>query len=216
MKKIFLLFIVLLILPSVMAIQSLGTFQKDTNINLIQTCDNCTYVDVTKVQLPNSTIIKINKEMTKDISEYNYTFSQTDKLGEYIYTTCGDDDGVYTCASVGFEVTYTGEKVSLSNAVIVIAFLILAIICLVLGFSFKMDYWIVKSFFFFCSVLAGILAINSARIIASESTNLSKMGDMGLLIGIVLFALFFLFMFVFAFIEIIQVFKQKKKLRWEY
>ena len=118
MKRIILLLFFILLIPSINAIQTLGTFQKDVSINLVQTCDNCTQVNVTKVQLPNSSIVKINKEMTKDGTEYNYTFTQTDLLGDYIYTSCGDDDGVNTCASVSFDITPTGLKASTGDSIL--------------------------------------------------------------------------------------------------
>ena len=104
-----LLLVLLLILPLVMATQNLGTFQQNKNINLIQTCDNCTYVNITKVQLPDSTIIEYNDEMTKTGSEYNFTFTNTSQIGKYIYTTCGDDDGIFKCVSVQFAITPSGQ-----------------------------------------------------------------------------------------------------------
>ena len=218
LRKLFLfLLFSFLFINLVSAVESLpGAKTQNQKIELIQVCDNCTYVNLTTVQLPNSTILTVQTNMTLSGNTYNYSFTGADRLGFYIYTTCGDPDGVYTCKSVDFEVTTTGEKVSLSNAVMVIAFLVLAIICLVLGYSFVMEYWLMKTFFFFCSVLSGILAINTARIIASESSALSKMGTSGLLIGIVLFGIFFIVMFVFAFIEIIKAFRYKEELRWNY
>ena len=70
--------------------------------------------------------------------------------------------------------------------------------------------------FQFLAVGSGLIAINSARIIASESNALGKMGEVGIILMIVVLMLFFLWIFVKAFLEIIKIFKRKGDLRWEY
>lgn len=101
---------------------TLGTFKQNTNIPLTQVCDNCTYVNLTQIQLPgNNGFLTLNALMTKNGQNYNYTFTSTDKLGDYIYTTCGDPDGVLTCESVGFKVTPSGSANILGLFIIVIA-----------------------------------------------------------------------------------------------
>ncbi|GAG86202.1 unnamed protein product, partial [marine sediment metagenome] len=112
-KLLAFLFVVLLV-PTVLAISSLGVFQQDDAVELLQICDNCSYINLTTIQLPNSTINNIGINMSNVHTTYNYTLSQTDLLGNYVYTTCGDPDGIFTCESVSFEITTTGEKVSLS------------------------------------------------------------------------------------------------------
>lgn len=200
---------------------SFGIFKLDDCVDLKQVCfingSICDTCNITSIDYPNGTSVVNDQTMTQRQGDFNYTFCNSTEIGKYDvngYCTYGSD--VKKPFTAFFEITYTGEKVSLSNSVLVGAFLILTIICLVLGFTFKTDYWLLKTFFYFCSVLAGILAINSARIVASESTDLLKMGDMGLLIGVVLFSIFFIFMFVFAFIEIIKALRYRRNLRWEY
>jgi len=202
---------------------NLGVFQIDREIELKQTCTiNGTFCDlcnISSVDYPNGSIVVSDISMTKrNAGDFNYTLigASVSTLGKYrVSGFCDYGSDVRKTWVYYFDVTYTGEKVSLSNGIIVIAFLILAIICLVLGYNFQMDYWLMKTFFYFCSVLAGILAINSAKIIASESLGLSRMGNMGLLIGVILFSVFFIVMFVFTFIEIIKALRHKKNLRWE-
>jgi hypothetical protein len=99
---------------------------------------------------------------------------------------------------------------------IIISLLGLAAIFLTISFFFKEDYWILKMFFQFLAVGSGLISVNSARIIASESNALGKMGEVGLTLMIVVLMLFFLWIFIKAFIEIISLFKKKKSLRWEY
>lgn len=197
-------------------------FKKGEDVNYRFRC-----FDVNNNYCSAATILTISIENPVDgsnaVDNLSMTYNPTHFNVSLPTTTLGDYEAIIvspttngTISEFTYKVTYTGEQVSLSNAVVVLAFLILAIICLVLGFTFKTDYWLLKTFFFFCSVLSGILAINSGRIIASESMGLSRMSDMGLLIGIVIFAIFFIFMFVFAFIEIMKIMKNRKELRWDY
>lgn len=98
-----------------------GPFQQNKNAILTQVCDNCTYVNITTVQLPrNGGIVTINSAMTKTGQTYNYTFTQTSSLGDYIYTTCGNPDGVLTCQSVDFLVTPSGSQNILGLFILVI------------------------------------------------------------------------------------------------
>ena len=114
-----------------------------------------------------------------------------------------------------FSATRTGQLVEPVNTIIVFSLMCLAFIFLTLSFFFKDEYWILKSFFQFLSVLAGLIGVNSARIISSESDTLGTMGTAGLLLLVVCVALFFLWIFVRAFKEIIKIFKEKGNLRWE-
>ena len=123
--KILLWMFVVLLVPTILALSSLGTFEQDKNLELLQVCDNCSAVNLTTVQLPNSSILNINTSMSEVELTYNYTFTGTDLVGLYIYTTCGDPDGVITCESVDFQITTTGDNVDLSNIIIVIVFLVL-------------------------------------------------------------------------------------------
>jgi len=66
------------------------------------------------------------------------------------------------------------------------------------------------------AVLSGLIAVNSARIIASESNSLGTMGEAGIMMMIVVLLFFFLWIFIYAFKEIISIFKKKGDLRWNY
>jgi len=218
-KQIFILVGILLMLNLVMGASYI--FKQNEDINFRFRCldvDNNYCLSATQlninVEYPNGSNALDNQSLTHNPTYYNVTLP-SDALGNYAAIILSPTSNG-TISEFTYDITTTGAKVSLSNTVIVLAFLILAIICLVLGFSFNTDYWLLKTFFYFCSVLAGILAINSGRIVASESVGLSKMSDMGLLIGIVLFSIFFIFMFVYAFIEILKALKNKRELRWNY
>lgn len=115
---------VILLLSLCSATDTLGVFEINKDINLLQVCDNCSYVNLTTVQLPNSTILSLNTNMTSTGTTFNASFSQTDLLGNYIYTTCGDVDGILTCESVSFIVTTTGSILSTAQGIVYIVFLI--------------------------------------------------------------------------------------------
>jgi hypothetical protein len=201
----------------VFAAQSLGTFQKDTTINLLQSCDSSTYSNISKIQLPNSTLaIDTETAMVKAGNTYSLAFSDTGQVGKYlVYGHC-DENGQDTVWVYDFTITTTGETSSLSSSIVVIALLGMAAIFLVISFFFKGEYWLLKSFFQMMAIGSGLLAINSAKIIANESNSLGTMGNVGITIMIVVMMLFFLMVFIYAFIEVIKNFKDKKALRWDY
>lgn len=209
--------LIVLLTSSALAQQSLGTFEKNTDVTLVQSCSDSSYANITKVQLPDSSLA-INNDvgMTKNGNTYSYLFSDTEQLGQYlVYGHC-DENGADEVWVYDFKITSSGQNVSLSNSIIVIALLGLAGIFLAISYFFKQDYWILKSFFQFLAVGAGLIAVNSARIIASESNSLGKMGDVGITLMIIVMGIFFLWMFIYAFIDIIKSLKRKKSLRWDY
>jgi len=121
-------------LPMVMATSELGVFQINSDVNFLQVCDNCTYVNLTSIKFPNSSIEIIDKTMTKSKSTYNYTFSKTESLGDYFYTTCGDPNGIFTCESVSFEITPSGFTGTLGFFILILA---LSAGVIIFGFSIK-------------------------------------------------------------------------------
>ena len=214
---VFLLLFVIVLAGSVLGAETLGTFESGTDVTLVQSCYSSTYSNISKVTFPNSSLaIDEDIAMVKQGDTYAYVFNQTEPLGNYlVYGHC-DEGGTDVNWVYDFEITYTGQKVSLSNSVIIFALLGLAAIFLTISFFFAKDYWILKSFFQFLAVLSGLIGVNSARIIASESNSLGRMGEMGILLMIVVIGLFFLWIFIRAFKEIINAFKKKGAVRWNY
>ena len=84
--------------------ESFGTYKQNQVVNLIQTY-NATACNITSITLPNSTIID-GTLMTKNGIRFNYTFTQTDLLGNYY--VCGDCDTVAWCAD--FQITASGNE----------------------------------------------------------------------------------------------------------
>jgi hypothetical protein len=105
--------LVLCVLPVVTAeqqIAKLGTFKQGECVQLMQTCANCTYVSISSVLYPNSTIALGDTSMSKSGIEYTYSFCSTNVTGSYIVNGYGDIDGVVDIFSYTFEVTPLGTS----------------------------------------------------------------------------------------------------------
>jgi len=137
MKKILISFVfgIFLLSLATASIANLGTVQQNDCINLIQTCPDCSYNNITSIAYPNRTTnaLSIEKEMTKDGTEYNYTFCNTSALGTYLVNGKGDTDGSDTWNYM-FDVTTTGGT---SNTIIPIFLLVAASILFVSGITLK-------------------------------------------------------------------------------
>jgi hypothetical protein len=172
MRLIILLMLILMSGIVYAEIQSLGTFKYNTTVELQQVCSNCSYVNVTKVIYPNSSIALDNNAMSKNGQVYTYNFSSTLGLGKYIVTTCGDIDSILTCVQYDFQVNNTGieEKPSGLTILLMTILIILFIGSLVwaihiegrnkFGFTFdgkpilEINWgWHAKIFLFFISIL---------------------------------------------------------------
>ncbi len=136
MKKILLVLILGIFLISLASaeIQTLGTFKRYESIGLIQTCSNCTYNNISNILYPDSSIALSENVMTKSGTSYNYTFSNTSELGEYIINGFGDPDGEKTAWNYNLFVTETGitDKSIFDNPLMLIL-IALALIFLIMG-----------------------------------------------------------------------------------
>jgi len=138
MKNILLVFMLGLVFIS-LASASPGIHKQDTNITLLQTCDNCTYVNITTIVLGNKTIVDFNELMTKEDTVYDWElhFNYTSSLGTYVINGIGDDDGVETIWTYTIEVTPSGSETTTGNAIItflaVFFFFILGVLALLGG-----------------------------------------------------------------------------------
>ena len=197
--------------------QTLGSFQVDSTVDLVQYCANSSYSNISRILYPNSTAaISTETIMTASGDSYSYSFSSTPVIGQYIVYGHCDQNGVDTGWAYDFWITSTGDRVSSSNTVLVVIFIALAGLLYLIGLSFNSEHWMLRTFFNFAAVGMGILAANSAKIVASESLGLGTMGTVGLTVMIVTFSLFVLYIFIYMFIENIRSFKKKGDIRWEY
>ena len=123
------IFTVMAIMPMASAQTSLGTFAQNSSISLIQTCDNSTYSNITRILFPNSTfIINSQTNMTKADDNYNYIlrYNWTQDTGTYlVYGVC-DEFETYTSWQYDFTITPNGEEATIGTAVFYIGiFLVL-------------------------------------------------------------------------------------------
>lgn len=151
MKKEAFSIIILLILilssisVSAFGLVSIGDVDRLDCIRLFQTCDNCTYINITSVLYPNKTVSISNKIMSKfDDTEFNYTFCDTNETGTYIVNTKGDLDGNTITGSYIFTVSHLNAKenidVGQSLLYILLTFSVLLFFCLSLYFSITIPY----------------------------------------------------------------------------
>jgi len=126
-------FIVLLFSGGVMAsTPSLGTFQKDTEIELLQVCSNgtslCDSCNLSSVKYPNSSILVSNVEMTPRIADFNYSLYEnyTSITGEYLVNGFCMSGGGLEVFSYTFDITVNGKESP--DGSVVVLFLILFLI----------------------------------------------------------------------------------------
>jgi len=118
---IFLIFISMVFMLNFVSGQSSGwgTVKQGTCINLIQTCSNCTFNNLTSITYPNKTVTMISVLMSSnDGFTYNYTFCDTRAFGEYQVFGYGDVDGINTNWGADFKTTSTGVDLTPSSSIV--------------------------------------------------------------------------------------------------
>ena len=131
------------------------TVKQNDCIDLYQSCPSCTYVNLTAIKYPDVSVVLMNLGMTKDGTEYNYSFCGTNSIGEHFYTVVGDKDGVAQTEVIPFEVTPSGFINTLGLYFI---FLIVLGGIIVLGFSINEAWFVVLGGLGF--IMLGIYSIN--------------------------------------------------------
>lgn len=198
----------------VSSLASLGTFKQGECVRLIQTCDNCSYVNITSVMYPNSTIAVSNEAMTKVDTEYNYTFCNANYTGQYIVNTKGDPDGTTTASSYTFIVLPLGTQQTTAQGLNSIAFLLMMVFltCFIafVGFKFlEQDLlWPLGVFFIF---LMFLFLIYDVWLGYEFHRNLAMMGSSAMPETI-----FWIFMFILVsslLVSAILLFKHWKKIK---
>lgn len=121
----------LLSISFISACADYGTFKQDSSILLIQTCSDCSYINLTGITSPDSSLALGETPMVLNGGQYQYTFTNTSQRGIYTVTGRGDDSysdvWCYT-----FEINGYGASVSTSQIIgyalmLIITFIILAI-----------------------------------------------------------------------------------------
>lgn len=102
--------------------KNLGTFKQGDCVSLVEMCDNCSYVNITLIQYPDSSISNVNYLMTKNGFDYNYSFCDTSNLGKYFYNVKGDKDSTDSLERLEFKITSSGNYGASNIVFIVILF----------------------------------------------------------------------------------------------
>jgi len=202
------LFVLLMLFVIPMVAGSLGTFQKSTDIQLIQTCNNCTYCNMTSVNYPNSSAIYTNQIMTQDGTVFNFTLNSTftDTLGwhKYCYDCGNEAERVTGCidfnVNLGGVIMEDGQGYILAGIFIVI----FGIACIFLYLSSKMEGEGLKIFFLLGAFVFLIGSIGVISVIAVDSGLTSGMNSM---VSVMLYAISAIFIVMFFYVLIRQTVK---------
>jgi len=220
MKKLFLIMLLgLLLIGNIFPLVNADFGTLDTQIPakvnnsyiISQTCFDATYINISIINLNG--IVLFNKEMINNGTNWIYNFTPT-KLGYHDISYLSD--GCSKSGTSRFLVSINGEDISQNQSLMIIG--LIAIICLfvILGFSFRVEKWKVRGFFFMLASLMGVITLNSIKIIASSSSDLNKMMEVGLILGIIVLLFLFLYFFVYAMIEVFSYFRKNKQKTWDF
>lgn len=119
--------LILLVLPLINA-ESLGVYKQNNCVSLIQTCSDCTFVNISSVLYPNSTKALGEVTMTKTGTFYNYSFCDASTLGVYNVNGHGNENSIDTVWAYDFEITATGTSLSTGQSIIYFIFLVASIL----------------------------------------------------------------------------------------
>jgi len=155
MKKLILfLFVVLISITSAQSnIEKVGVYRQGQDIQIVQTCSDCTYVTLEKIQLGDKVILNINENMTKDGTVYNWTLDSqyTTSLGEYLVFGFGDT----TPSTFVFAFTVTPSGSLFDNALSIPLFLPMLLMLLIAFFFFFLTHYIKKDEYKFTFLILG-------------------------------------------------------------
>lgn len=122
MKKIvlFSLLFIILSLGMTSALQeSLGTFQQGKVVRITQVCSDATYINISSVSYPNSSVALGEQQMNLIASgEYYFDFNDTTYIGRY--DVRGVSNGCELTFSTYFDITPSGSTNVLGLFIIVI------------------------------------------------------------------------------------------------
>lgn len=122
---------------SISALDSIGTFQKQNPIRIVQVCSDATFINISSISYPNSSIAVENVEMVSSGSGgYYYDFNTT-IVGRY--DVRGISDGCEKTFAIYFDVTTNGKPES--EGIVIVFFSLIFII--IFGFGL---YFFIESF----------------------------------------------------------------------
>jgi len=198
------LFIALVLIQTASAL--LGTYQVNTDVDLIQTCNNCTYCNITSVKYPNGTdLLRENISMIKDGTYYNYLLDGDNltTVGTYTYYyDCGNGVESVT-GGIDFEVTITGDETpeGVSYILAGIFVIVFGIGWFFLFLSIQMQEPGPKIFFLLASFVFLLGSLLLALVVAFDS-NLTE--GVNTTLRVLMYAFSLIFFVVFSYVMIKQ------------
>jgi hypothetical protein len=152
----------ILLAASVASAESFGTYPINSNVSLIFSCQNSSYLNISRVSTyPNSeVIINSEKSATRINSVYNYTIpaSNNSIIGTYIVNYHCDVNGIDTPSVSSYDINNTGFQFSTGDAMILIlAFVAIGILVLIFfTFGIKQENPVLK---IFCLAMATMFLV---------------------------------------------------------
>lgn len=180
-KKILICFAIMFILgisffliKSVIAVDS---FKQNENITLTQACDNCTSINITYIKYPNGNINNTILQMNRIGNVFTYNFSETSQIGDYVYYTTSDLNGLKNTLKNEFIITPTGFVLSTSDSIIVLIIFItmLSLSIALFYMGFKIEDLNIKIFLLFLSGL--IFAFMVGYVLSTGNSFLSQFSN---------------------------------------
>lgn len=169
MKKIFITIFIslfLISLASAQSLDSLGTYKQGEKVRITQVCADASYVNISSVSYPNSSIASSNMEMASAGSgEFYFDFYNTSTFGRH--DVRGISDGCDKTFATYFDVTPSGTKVESALSIPFLLPIVLMIIVALFSFSLtaffeKKEYrfvmFIFGGFFLVLSIVFGIIS----------------------------------------------------------
>jgi len=194
------LVLILIALASVstVATSDLGVYAQDSDIQLFQTCDSCSYVNLESVYFPNGSVKTFNSLMTKDSYTFNYSFSDSSQLGEYKYFVCGDKLGVLNCESVVFSVNTNGSKTDNGFNVFIMIIGTFIFIWTMLKISLNLDseHFILKLLLTIISFILGLATINLGLVAMGGSFSLAVVNASNTIYGVSMLITYLFFAYI--------------------
>lgn len=139
MKKVFLTLILGMFLVSLTSATSIGTFEQNQDVELYQTCNNCSYCNFTTIKYPNSSEIVTDVETIQRGTYYYYDLDggNTSVLGTYVYCyDCGNDVEKDT-GCINFIITGNGKENPDGVVIVVFSIFFLLLLIYLIFFLFE-------------------------------------------------------------------------------
>ena len=115
---------------SLVSADSIGVFKSSEVIELYQTCNNCTYCNLSSIKYPDGLNILNNTIMNQDDSYFYYILNGNYTINTGIYTYCYDCGNDYEreTGCLNFEITPKGDTFTTGNALVNFGFIFIIIL----------------------------------------------------------------------------------------